>query len=125
MVQPPQDESPRDLDTADNLAVLFDVDGTLVTKDKVLTPRAAAAVEALRSNKTYFTSRVAKMVLDGYLNKRSSPKQSEPALGPLTTRPRNNCRSNPPHIRKHFRMDRCRRATKSSTYRLRGEAIPD
>ncbi|MDT5199510.1 MAG: hypothetical protein QOH34_1032, partial [Mycobacterium sp.] len=30
MVQPTQDESPRDLDTADNLAVLFDVDGTLV-----------------------------------------------------------------------------------------------
>ena len=29
--------------------VLADVDGTLVTKEKVLTPRAAAAVKALRS----------------------------------------------------------------------------
>jgi len=26
------------------------------------------AVDSLRNNKTYFTSRVAKMVLDGYLN---------------------------------------------------------
>jgi DNA-binding NarL/FixJ family response regulator len=46
------------------------------------------AVDALRNNKTYFTSRVAKMVLDGYLNKKSSPKNAEPSLGPLTPRQR-------------------------------------
>jgi Cof subfamily protein (haloacid dehalogenase superfamily) len=34
--------------------VLADVDGTLVTKDKVLTPRAAAAVKALRTAGTAF-----------------------------------------------------------------------
>jgi len=46
------------------------------------------AVDALRNNKTYFTSRVAKMVLDGYLNKKSSPKHGESAAGPLTPRQR-------------------------------------
>jgi DNA-binding NarL/FixJ family response regulator len=46
------------------------------------------AVEALRSNKTYFTSRVAKMVLDGFLNKKSAPQDAELHLGPLTSRQR-------------------------------------
>lgn len=46
------------------------------------------AVEALRNNKTYFTSRVAKMVLDGYLNKKSAPKDGSAELGRLTARQR-------------------------------------
>jgi DNA-binding NarL/FixJ family response regulator len=46
------------------------------------------AVEALRSNKTYFTSRVAKMVLDGFLNKRSATQDAELHLGLLTARQR-------------------------------------
>jgi HAD superfamily hydrolase (TIGR01484 family) len=36
-------------------AVLTDVDGTLVTKDKVLTPRALQAVERLRERGIVFT----------------------------------------------------------------------
>src|SRR5215469_16092123 len=36
-------------------AVLSDVDGTLVTKDKVLTPRAVQAVKALRERGVAFT----------------------------------------------------------------------
>jgi DNA-binding NarL/FixJ family response regulator len=46
------------------------------------------AVDALRNNKTYFTSRVAKMVLDGYLNKKSAPKDGAAELGRLTARQR-------------------------------------
>ena len=34
--------------------LLADVDGTLVTKDKLLTPRAIAAVQALRAHKIHF-----------------------------------------------------------------------
>jgi DNA-binding NarL/FixJ family response regulator len=40
------------------------------------------AVEAIRRNKTYFTSRVAQMVLDGYLDKK--PRTSTEADLPAT-----------------------------------------
>src|SRR4249920_35120 len=43
------------LDTQSIAAVLTDVDGTLVTKDKVLTPRALQAVRQLRERGIVFT----------------------------------------------------------------------
>jgi DNA-binding NarL/FixJ family response regulator len=46
-----------------------------------------AAVEALVSNKTFFTSRVAEMVLGGYLG-RNTPPEGEVALPNLTPRER-------------------------------------
>jgi DNA-binding NarL/FixJ family response regulator len=46
-----------------------------------------AAVEALVSNKTFFTSRVAEMVLGGYLG-RNTPTEGEVALPNLTPRER-------------------------------------
>jgi DNA-binding NarL/FixJ family response regulator len=36
------------------------------------------AVEALKNNKTYFTPKVASMVLDGYLNRKTAIAQEEP-----------------------------------------------
>ncbi len=45
------------------------------------------AVEALRQNKTYFTSRVSNIVLDGFLNRAPGPVTGE-AAGPLTARER-------------------------------------
>ena len=47
--------SPRDLSGVKVAAVLADVDGTLVTQDKVLTPRALASVAALRQRGLVFT----------------------------------------------------------------------
>ncbi|WP_154675786.1 HAD family hydrolase, partial [Komagataeibacter diospyri] len=60
--------------------VLADVDGTLVTKDKILTPRAIRAVERLRERGILFTitsgrpPRGMKMVIDPL-------KISEPIAG--------------------------------------------
>ena len=48
------------------------------------------AVDALRNNKTYFTSRVAKMVLDGYLNKKSAPKRRRRRTGTPDRAPARN-----------------------------------
>jgi DNA-binding NarL/FixJ family response regulator len=47
-----------------------------------------AAVDALRRNKTFFTSKVAQMILDGYLNKKTQPEDAESANGRLTPRQR-------------------------------------
>ncbi|MGC1583558.1 MAG: response regulator transcription factor, partial [Candidatus Acidiferrales bacterium] len=47
-----------------------------------------AAVDALRRNKTFFTSKVAQMILDGYLNKKTQPEDTESANGRLTPRQR-------------------------------------
>jgi DNA-binding NarL/FixJ family response regulator len=46
------------------------------------------AVEALRMNKTFFTSRVTQMILDGYLKGDPRPAESEPARDRLTPRQR-------------------------------------
>jgi DNA-binding NarL/FixJ family response regulator len=46
------------------------------------------AVEALHRNKTYFSSRVAQMVLDGYLDTKSPPKDGRTKAGRLTPRQR-------------------------------------
>jgi DNA-binding NarL/FixJ family response regulator len=43
------------------------------------TRNLVVAVEALQHNKTYFTSKVAEMVLDGYLKKVKNPAATEPA----------------------------------------------
>jgi DNA-binding NarL/FixJ family response regulator len=47
-----------------------------------------AAVEALQHNKTFFTSKVAEMVLDGYLKKVKNPTETEPAASRITPRQR-------------------------------------
>ena len=47
-----------------------------------------SAVEALRMNKTFFTSRVTQMILDGYLKGDPRPAESEVARGRLTPRQR-------------------------------------
>jgi DNA-binding NarL/FixJ family response regulator len=47
-----------------------------------------AAVEALQSNKTFFTSRVAEMVLGGYLGRDRCANDGEVALPSLTPRER-------------------------------------
>jgi DNA-binding NarL/FixJ family response regulator len=47
-----------------------------------------AAVEALQSNKTFFTSRVSEMVLGGYLGRNRHTTDSEVALPSLTPRER-------------------------------------
>jgi DNA-binding NarL/FixJ family response regulator len=47
-----------------------------------------SAVEALRRNKTFFTSKVAQMVLDGYLKKKSQTRERESPKDRLTPRQR-------------------------------------
>jgi DNA-binding NarL/FixJ family response regulator len=47
-----------------------------------------SAVEALRRNKTFFTSRVAQMILDGFLKGEPRPADNQPAGGRLTARQR-------------------------------------
>jgi DNA-binding NarL/FixJ family response regulator len=47
-----------------------------------------AAVEALQRNMTFFTSKVAEMVLDGYLKKVKNPTETEPAASRITPRQR-------------------------------------
>jgi DNA-binding NarL/FixJ family response regulator len=47
-----------------------------------------SAVEALRRNKTFFTSKVAEMVLDGYLKKRPQSREKETPKDRLTPRQR-------------------------------------
>lgn len=47
-----------------------------------------AAIDALRRNKTFFTSRVAQMILDGYLKGDAKPEQSDKARDRLTPRQR-------------------------------------
>jgi DNA-binding NarL/FixJ family response regulator len=47
-----------------------------------------AAVDALRKNKTYFTSKVAQMVLDGYLKKDAPAEDGHPRKERLTSRQR-------------------------------------
>lgn len=46
------------------------------------------AVEAIRRNKTFFTAKVAQMVLDGYLEKKSRPHDNEIPPSRLTPRQR-------------------------------------
>ena len=46
-----------------------------------------SAVDALRQDKTYFTSKVASMVLNGFLD-RGSGTSIEPSVSPLTSRER-------------------------------------
>jgi DNA-binding NarL/FixJ family response regulator len=46
------------------------------------------AVEALQHNKTFFTSKVAEMVLDGYLKRVKNSAETEPAASRLTSRQR-------------------------------------
>jgi DNA-binding NarL/FixJ family response regulator len=46
------------------------------------------ALEALRHNKTYFTSKVAQMVLDGYLKRDFEPADVDTKRGALTARQR-------------------------------------
>lgn len=46
------------------------------------------AVEALQHNKTFFTSKVAEMILDGYLKKAKNPTETEPAASRITPRQR-------------------------------------
>jgi len=46
------------------------------------------AVEALQHNKTFFTARVAELVLSGFLNKSSRSSKGEPSLPGLTPRER-------------------------------------
>jgi len=46
------------------------------------------AVEALQRNKTYFTPKVAQMVLDGYLKRRAKPEESGDQCSRLTPRQR-------------------------------------
>jgi DNA-binding NarL/FixJ family response regulator len=47
-----------------------------------------SAVDAIRRNKTYFTARVAQMVLDGYLDKKPRPAESDVPTSRLTPRQR-------------------------------------
>jgi DNA-binding NarL/FixJ family response regulator len=47
-----------------------------------------SAIEALRRNKTFFTSRVAQMILDGFLKGDPKPVDNQPAGGRLTARQR-------------------------------------
>lgn len=47
-----------------------------------------AAVDALRKNKTFFTSKVAEMVLDGFLTKGQNPLRGAVGKGRLTPRER-------------------------------------
>jgi DNA-binding NarL/FixJ family response regulator len=47
-----------------------------------------SAVDALRRNKTFFTSRVAQMILDGYLKGDVQPEETEKARDRLTPRQR-------------------------------------
>lgn len=47
-----------------------------------------SAVEALQRNKTFFTSKVAQIVLDGYLKKRPQKREEETAKDRLTARQR-------------------------------------
>ena len=48
-----------------------------------------AAIEALRRNKTFFTSRVAQMILDGFLKGDPRPtSDTQPKAGRLTARQR-------------------------------------
>jgi DNA-binding NarL/FixJ family response regulator len=46
------------------------------------------AVEALQRNQTFFTSKVAEMVLDGYLKSVKNPTEMEPAASRITSRQR-------------------------------------
>ena len=46
------------------------------------------AVEALQHGKTFFTSKVAEMVLDGYLKKAKNPNETEPGASRITPRQR-------------------------------------
>jgi DNA-binding NarL/FixJ family response regulator len=46
------------------------------------------AVEALQYGKTFFTSKVADLVLDGYLKKVKNPTETEPAASRITPRQR-------------------------------------
>lgn len=46
------------------------------------------AVNAVRSNKTFFTAKVAQMVLDGYLEKKPKKEQTDASRGRLTPRQR-------------------------------------
>lgn len=46
------------------------------------------AVDAIRRNKTFFTAKVAQMVLDGYLDKKARPATDENPLTRLTPRQR-------------------------------------
>jgi DNA-binding NarL/FixJ family response regulator len=47
-----------------------------------------SAVDAVRRNKTFFTAKVAQMVLDGYLDKKPRPADSETPRSRLTPRQR-------------------------------------
>jgi len=47
-----------------------------------------AAVDAVRRNKTFFTSKVAQMVLDGYLKRKTASEDNSLARGRLTPRQR-------------------------------------
>jgi DNA-binding NarL/FixJ family response regulator len=47
-----------------------------------------SAVDAVRRNKTFFTAKVAQMVLDGYLGKKSKPADGESPRSRLTPRQR-------------------------------------
>jgi DNA-binding NarL/FixJ family response regulator len=46
------------------------------------------AVEALQHGKTFFTSKVAEMILSGYLKKRQNPSETEPGASRITSRQR-------------------------------------
>ena len=46
------------------------------------------AVEALQHGKTFFTSKVAEMVLDGYLKNVKNPTETEPGASRITPRQR-------------------------------------
>ncbi|MGH9546147.1 MAG: response regulator [Terriglobales bacterium] len=46
------------------------------------------AIEALQQNKTFFTARVADLILSGYLNKTNTPSRNKPVLQALTSRER-------------------------------------
>jgi DNA-binding NarL/FixJ family response regulator len=46
------------------------------------------AVEALQHGKTFFTSKVAEMILNGYLKKRKNPTATEPGASRTTPRQR-------------------------------------
>jgi DNA-binding NarL/FixJ family response regulator len=43
------------------------------------------AVEALQRNQTFFTSKVAEMILDGYLKKAKNPTETEPVASRITS----------------------------------------
>jgi DNA-binding NarL/FixJ family response regulator len=46
------------------------------------------AVDALQHGKTFFTSKIAEMILDGYLKKAKNPTETEPGASRLTPRQR-------------------------------------